>query len=250
MQIEAAIPCVEYDDFLRLTLRNNCERLGAVTVLTSPSDSATIQLAERHGAKLLVTDAWWSGGTFNKARALNEWIDQVEIAHENLWLLVLDADILLPLDLDLAVDGLDPTGLYSVRRRMCEDESAWNDFTKERRSLESFLLNVPPVKNGRVWGKRPTSNAAAICGYFHLWNPRHASGMKRFPEMPSAANYDVEFALSFPEERRRFFPKFEALHLGLSKTNWEGRRSTRWEQALSLPRQFSGRPQQARTGGG
>lgn len=234
MRIETGVCCVDYEDFLRLTLPNNMGRLGCLTVVTSPRDEQTIRLAQEAGADLLVTDAWYRDGPFSKARALNEWICSVGPVDADRWLLAVDADIVLPPGLSLALAHLDTRGLYGARRRTCTSEAAWNEFVDQRRSFESFPIDIPPVKNGRVWGSRPTSNPAALCAYFQLWNPMCSVGMKQFPRSPTAADYDVEFALSFPEHQRSFLSDYEVLHLGPSKANWGGRKSARWQVAVPL----------------
>ena len=203
LRIETAVPCVEYDDFLRITLPNNRVVLSSITVLTAPWDTRTAEIATKYGAKVLVTDSWKRGGPFNKAGALNEWLERVASPSEvETWALVLDADILLPRDRPLTIDQLDPQGLHSARRRMCYDYNSFRQFAAGQRPWETFPINVPPVRNGRVWGHRPTSNPAGLQGYMQLWCPSRASGMKRFPETGTAAKYDVEFALSFAQSKR------------------------------------------------
>lgn len=228
MSLQVGICCVEYDDFLGITLPHNVLYLPSVTVITAPWDHKTIAIAEQAGATVLATDAWKVGGPFNKGRALNEWIRKVQqTSTESTWLLSLDADILLPSG-GISLAGLDPTCLYGVKRRMCPDQIAFRQYTEGTRSLLSFDCNIPKVRNGMVWGHRPTSNPAALQGYFQLWCPASASGAAWFDETGTAAGYDVQFGLSFPSNNRRYLESIEVLHLGLEKTNWEGRASTRW----------------------
>jgi hypothetical protein len=232
MLIEAVVPCVNYDDFLRITLPNNRVVLPAITILTAPWDRRTADLAAEYDLKLIVTDAWHRGGPFNKGRALNEWLETiVSPKHNATWALVLDADVLLPKGHGIEVEDLDPAGLYSARRRMCEDYESFLKFAMGLRSLETFPLQIPLVKNGRVWGHRPTSNPAGLQGYMQLWCPLHGRGMKRFPETGTAGKYDVEFGLSFPQSGRSFLRNYEVLHLGRSRINWAGRISTRWGES-------------------
>src|SRR5689334_838406 len=121
MRIETVIPCVGYDDFIGFTLPRNVKLLERITVLTAPSDERTIAIARKCGARLHITEAWTQGGPFNKARALNEWMDSLPTASE-LWILSLDADILLLSEDRLACRHLEPTFLYGVHRRMCPDQ--------------------------------------------------------------------------------------------------------------------------------
>lgn len=237
MQLEVGVPCVDYADFLKLTLPQVISSLrtlsgvGQITLLTTARDTETCSLAERCGVRTWVTDAWYANGaSFNKARALNEWIDNVLADSENCWILTLDADIFIPIDLFSNVRSLNPRALYGVPRRACRDEREWNDFMAGRRSWESFPIISPPVIDGKLWGHRPTRNATAISGYFQLWNPSGAQ--RRFKESADAADYDVAFALSFGDSLRKRIPSCEVMHLGQQGVNWRGRRSPEWSSAI------------------
>src|SRR4051812_27401126 len=223
MRLEVAIPCVDYDDFLALTLPANARKLDNITVLTSATDPATIALARKCGTKLMTTEAWWIG-SFNKAAALNLWLESLGRVGPDCWLLVLDADILLPDKPMLA--GLDPQMLYGSQRRICHTQEDYWAFVTGRRQFDSFCLDIPPVKFGMVWGRSLTSNPAGLSGYFQLWNPA-ACGWRKFPSSESAASYDVQFALKFHETLRADLEGFEVLHLGSCEMNWWGRRTPR-----------------------
>lgn len=227
MRLETGICCVNYDDFLAITLPNNCRLLSSITIITAPWDHETIAVATRCGAKLLITEAWTERGPFNKGRALNEWVHQVGPSAPELWLLSLDADVWLHPDRRLSLEKLDPMCLYSAKRRMCPDRESFQNFCSGVRALSSFPIDIPPVLNGMVWGAQ-TANPAGLYGCFQLWCPNLSEGMKVFPETGTAAEYDVEFALSFSSARRIYLDDFEVLHLGISNVNWSGRTSSRW----------------------
>ena len=234
MRIEAAIACVGYDDLLQLTLGAAVRAVDRVTVVTAPWDERTPAVAGQLGANLLVTDAWRVRGTFNKARALNEWMASIAGAGEDTWLMALDADVLLPEDHALPRTGLDPESLYGAQRRMCAGQMEWKEYQESKRDLNSFPLERLPMFGGRLWGTVQARNEAGLLGYLQLWNPAHAKGWPRFREAPTASNYDVMFGLSFPENARRFLPGYEVLHLGPTRVNWAGRRSERWNQGYEV----------------
>lgn len=240
MHIEVIITCLGYGDFLAITLPETKRWFTAITVLTGPEDAETIALAQREGVSLHLTSVWQKDGAkFNKAGAINSCLDERNLDGTDSWVLLLDADILLQEDLHLDVMALDPQGLYSIKRRMCETEKEWLELRAGRRGVEDFPLYVPAVVNGKVWKHRPTANPAALCGYLQLWHATKAAGLKRMPASLNAANYDVLFAFSFPDALRSFVKGREVLHLGPSKANWDGRVSPRWnlsaaEQSASL----------------
>ncbi len=234
MDIRAIVPCVEYDDFLALTLPHNLALLPSLTVLTSPIDQPTIALATRLGARVYITDAWHIGGPLNKANALNEWLDRTTQEQANPWLLVLDADIFLPATFFEHLDRLDlegrlnPRSLYSARRRMCHDRSALKAYLEGDKPLTDFPYDIPTTLNKEFFGDLPLTNLAGLAGYLHLWSPQHAVGDRRFPVTGTAEGYDLQFALSFPEENRAYLDPLELLHIGPTFVNWHGRKSPRW----------------------
>ncbi len=230
MQLQTAISCVNYDDFLALTLPHNLPFLESVTVLTSPRDTATIGLAKRLGVQLFISDAWHTGGPLNKALALNQWLTHASAYEPEAWLLTLDADVLLFQSVPACLASLDRSCLYGVHRRLCETPAELDGFFSGRRPLDGFPLDLVRMIQGKLWGTVSAVNPVALSGYFQLWNPDHSVGAKSFSESGTAEAYDLAFGLSFPETSRVLLDQ-EVLHLGPTEINWTGRRSSRWDFA-------------------
>ncbi len=233
MQLQTAISCVNYDDFLAVTLPHNLPFLGSVTVLTSPQDSATIRLAKQLGVSLLISDAWHTGGTLNKARALNQWVTHAAAYDPDAWLLTLDADVLLFDPVTACLASLDRSCLYGVHRRLCDGPEELNEFFSGRKALEDFPLDLVRMVKGKLWGTVDAVNPAALSGYFQLWHPAYSVGAKSFWESGTAEAYDLTFGLSFPEASRKFLDQ-QVLHLGPKEVNWAGRQSSRWSSGCTL----------------
>ena len=232
--LRAAVCCVGYSDFLELTLPHAIRSLWDVTVVTTESDTETLRIAAEHGVQVHTTDAWFSSGsTFNKAAALNTWLDSLD-SEENGWVICLDADIIVPPDIIPDLDQLDARGLYGVRRRICAEQHEWDAFIAGHKPWRSFTYDPPEIRRGKLWGIHDTTNVAGIYGYFQLWNPGSAVGDRRFTPHPTAADYDVMFALSFGDQHRHHLPGKEVLHLGPTRTNWTGRRSEKWARSRHL----------------
>jgi hypothetical protein len=231
MRIQTAITCVHYDDFLAWSLPHNLTQLESITVVTSPQDPATIELAKQLGVGLFITDAFHIGGSFNKALALNQWLEHVSVLEPDAWLMTIDADILLFESVSESVDYLDPGCLYSVRRRMCADVGEFAYLLSGNKRRSDFPMDVVPVKDGKLWGTIHAQNPAALAGYFQMWCPKASVGLKRFPVTGTAEAYDLMFGLSFPDTARHYLQSAEALHLGPPEVNWMGRRSPRWERS-------------------
>ena len=227
MHIDAVIPCVGYDDYLALTLPGNLKLLDSITVLTEPEDSATVALVAELGVDVFATRAWRRDGPLSKASAINEWVSRATTYDSEQWLMVLDADMLLFAPLDADIRHVDPRGLYSLRRRICETPEAFQSFLEAGTALGEFPLDIAPAIDGKLWNMVPTSNPASLAGYLHLWCPMRAAGRLRYPVARTAEAYDLDFALSFPEELRNYL-RGESLHLGPTQVNWAGRRSPRW----------------------
>jgi hypothetical protein len=229
MNIEVIITCVGYCDFLAITLPETKHWFTAITVITAPEDLETIALAKFEGVSLYITSVWRENGAkFNKAAAINSFLDQRALDGTDSWVLFLDADILIQTDLHPDIVALNPQGLYSIKRRMCETKEEWLELSTGQRCVDEMPLYVPAVVNGKVWKHRPTDNPAALSGYLQLWHVTKSVGLKRLPASPNAANYDVLFAFSFPDALRSYIQGREVLHLGPRNTNWDGRVSPRW----------------------
>src|ERR1700684_2367263 len=112
-----AIVCVDYDDFLAVTLPVNQAHFDKIVVVTDMQDERTAAVASRFAnVTLHRTDAFYAGGAaFNKGAALEEGFDILGRAG---WICILDADILLPKIFDLP--PLAGGWLYGARRRMLE----------------------------------------------------------------------------------------------------------------------------------
>ena len=71
-QLTIITTCVNYDDFLSLTLPHMV-KWGRVIVVTDKQGFDTAKVAAKHGAELFTTEAWYKGESrFNKGAAINE----------------------------------------------------------------------------------------------------------------------------------------------------------------------------------
>lgn len=200
--IRAITVCVGYDDLLAITLPRNLRHLREILIVTTPEDTATQQLAGEHpGARLHVTDAFHrDGGPFNKGAALEEAFDRLG---RRGWVLILDADTLLPFS-GLGEMVIRPGFLYSPYRRLLRDPSRFRD------DLDWSKL---PLKTSRIWA-----------GYFQLFHCSDPVLVERpwYPSMPTAGGCDGVFQSRWPGTRR-IRPDLEVLHLGPHGRNWSGR---------------------------
>lgn len=227
--------CVGFYDFLELTLPE-AMKFGRVIVATSPKDQKTIEVVERCGAECFQTKAWYKNeAPFNKGAGLNATIAHVKPSG---WLLLLDVDIILmpPPPQATPISELDRKCMYGVRRRNCIDEDTWRKHSEQRTWYELKIEALPPIIRKprhkhqlRLWGHRPTSNPIGVLGFFQLWHyPTHPHGLF---EHRTAAKYDVDLALKWPDAARKLLPwnAYSVIHLGPSAANWRGRQTKLWD---------------------
>jgi len=123
LNAKSLVVCVEYDDFLEITLPRNAKHFVDTLVVTSPTDKRTQAIAERCGCNVLATDAFYRyGASFNKGLAVEEGFEKLG---RDGWICVWDADIVLPERWDVA--SADPECLYVPIRRMLADPKKFVD---------------------------------------------------------------------------------------------------------------------------
>lgn len=210
--VTAITICVDYGDYLAVTLPINRKHFDKVVVVTTPADSETIGVANRCDAWCLTTRAFHErGASFNKGAAIERGL---EIAGREGWIVLLDADIVVPAEADLRGPWAVPGSLYTPRRLM---------------RLDAAGVSGDPA----TWRSgRPAGNEE-FAGYFQMF---HASDAALGPppwystRWKHAGGSDSEFWKRWPI-RRRVRPPFEVLHLGPDGENWHGRASRRLDGA-------------------
>lgn len=229
--MRAVIVCVDYWDYLKITLPLNSDHFDEVVIITSPRDEKTIQTVEEiwdNHYTLLLTDLFYEeGAVFNKWKALEWGLDQVG---RDGWLCLLDADIVLP-----------PVHVWDFRKL---DLVTGNLYTPRRRMNPGF--DVPPHTEWaqRFQLHRNEQEFAGYCQVFHASDPTlpspppwHETNWKH------AGGADSFFQARWkPENKIR--PPFECLHLGEAGRNWCGR-ATRYADGTS-PQEGEQRSKQLR----
>jgi len=203
--IKGLVVCVDYDDYLRHTLRRNARHMTEILVVTSQSDTRTHEVVRSiPSARCYKTDAFTRGQKrFNKGAAIEE---AFEVLGRDGWILVWDADIVLPSSLNLP--PLAPSMLYGARRRISKDSTLWPE---------------------QEWRERcPLSREAGLPGFFQLFHGSALYDVRPWygTESNHAGIGDAKFQNHWPSERKQVLP-LEVLHLGPRDTNWFGRASPR-----------------------
>lgn len=169
-------------------------------LITSSHDSASINLGNRLGFEVHVTDSFYSDGAFfNKWKALNEALRSKRDRCE--WFAVVDADVVWPAK--ISKDFLEPGRLFVPRRRMCKsiecvpEEDSWDSFEISQEVDFAGYSQIFRSDDQKV-------------NDFYEENWKHAGGA------------DTEFQNRW-DVSLRVRPPFTVLHLGEDGKNWCGR---------------------------
>ena len=116
-RVQGVTVCVNYSDFLEVTLEENLSHFSEFVVVTDYRDRKTQGVCQKHSVYCVQTDVFFErpGDVFNKGAAIN-----LGIAHLRKpgWFVHLDADIVLPDRFNTALykARLDPECIYGADR--------------------------------------------------------------------------------------------------------------------------------------
>jgi hypothetical protein len=205
MRITAITFAIDYADYLRAMLPSLVPHVDAVYLTTQPGDECG-RLGREYGA--IVTESETirlSGATINKAGQIREAQKRVYLERPGDWVLIIDADIILPADsrevIERHVDRFD--ALYGCVRR--------NYDTPEDYAAGRVCNRFGPIH----------------CGYFQLYQPTH-SNYPLYEEWSATCEYsDDRFKHGWNERLRLALP-MEVDHLGPVNVNWARRQTPQW----------------------
>lgn len=219
--ITAITTCVNYDDYLAITLPLNRDLFQQFYVITTEEDKATQQLCERYNATAVITDRFYhNGANFNKGKAINQVLHQLEdtlVCH-------LDADVILPQEIKNVT--VDPEIIYGCPRLMCPDMASWKNYLQTK-SVENWTKYK--AQFFRV-GREVYRKYLPI-GYMQLFHLSNLTEKPYYPETSkNAGESDVRFSLKW--DKHTCLDELVAIHLpvlGNSRegVNWNGRKSSR-----------------------
>ena len=227
-KLEGVEVCVGYADFLAVTLPFNIKHFDTFVVVTSSDDVSTQQIAQKYGARLVISDRHLEDGAdFNKGKLLN---DGLAVLSEDSWILLTDADIFLQPNLRECINAyaIDPENLYYSARvePQYRDREEWvRSFLQNPQLMHS--LGIHDVnKNCKPWG------------YFQLFS-KHAKALQGrgrciySEDFRTAGSVDNHFQNLWPKQRKVFLTASRCVHIphGSFTTNWAGRVSSEFKVA-------------------
>lgn len=248
-KIEAIIVCENYDDYLSLTLPHNIQEVDRLLVVTSQEDEKTKELCDRLGVEYCVSKRIHEkGAVLAKGKAINDGLDYLGSGKD--WILIIDADIILPIGFKKSVKEhtLNTGYLYYTRR--------WGASHPEY--IQGFMADLRKMSRTELFkrwackevAKETTRKGNAIeafpYGYFQLWNVRAKclqGNDKLYWEGSNTAEWDdSNFGMITYKGKtvQLPVPDFDVIHLphGMFKGNWFGRKSHRLEDVKPSKRNF------------
>jgi Glycosyl transferase family 2 len=227
--LECVIICVDYSDFLEITLEHNVHHFDRIVVVTSHTDKNTQDVCRKFSIDCVCTDVFYEGGnTFSKGLGINIGLGHLRCTG---WVLHMDADVILPDNFRqmLRKSALKSCNIYGADRVSIIGRNQYNNLKNHTnfkiQHQYRFLLNVP---SGLQQGARLIHNECgyAPIGYFQLWwGPLG----RRYPtvQQDSAEHTDVMHALQWPRVNRILLPTIIVYHLESEPSkmgaNWKGR---------------------------
>ena len=217
--MKAIITCVDYDDYLSITLPHNKQYFENILIITSKADATTQKLAKEQEVELLVTNSFYENGdVFNKGRAINRALP----ALKDQWICHLDADIWYhtpPPEETNLIKG----NIYGCSRLMCPNKAAWNCYLDggSTKKWRKFSPSYFQLDNQII-------NQYLPLGYTQIFfNDNNVA----YPENSSdASESDLRFSLSFNEQ---ICLPYSVIHLPpigeiAEGANWRGRVTPRF----------------------
>jgi hypothetical protein len=171
-------------------------------VVTDSNDSETIELCTRFEVDCRLSDKTrTNGASFNKSGLIHGVQQELHSKYPRHWILVMDADIILPKSFPDLVSRIDPTFLYCMLR-------------KDYKNSEDLAKDVYTIYD----------NSYTYPGYFQLYYRKN-----HFYPTFSKAGDICDFVFSHQFSRRAMLSdEVYVTHLGEPNRNVTGRFTERW----------------------
>lgn len=140
-KITSIIAAVNYDDLLDITLTQNKHNFDEVIIITDNKDLKTQELTKKHNVKCYTTDIFYiNNSKFNRGMAYNAILEELKEKLD--WVLLMDADIVLPKNFRDLFLNLNPDKecFYGCRRYDVQTYEEWIKIKESPELLKDYLL--------------------------------------------------------------------------------------------------------------
>jgi hypothetical protein len=216
LRIEAVTVCVDYADFLEVTLPSLRAAVDDLVVVTAPADRRTRELCRREEVRAVVTTAMHDHGRrFSLGAAIDAGLRALPLTD---WALVVDADIVLPSRTHRTLQHLqlDPSKLYGIDRVHCRGWQAAYRYSTVPTTV--CTVETPHLRAFPIGARIQFPDAGYMpCGYFQLWNAA-ATGYRDYPidATGTAQGSDMLHSGRFPRQYRELIPELVGIQLETS----------------------------------
>ncbi len=204
----ASIVSVDYSDYLIETLPHTAKVFDVIYVVTTEEDAETREVCRGFADKVcvLLTDSLHKdAAAFNFAAMRHESQRVIHEKHPDSWVVMLDADILIPETFRESMNEIDMSNtdvMYSCPR---------NNYNTYEEFESGHAIEFPTSLIG--------------CGYFQMYYDK----TRYYPESShDCSRCDETFKRSFRSMRVIPCP---LSHLGRGGVNWSGRKSSAWRSS-------------------
>ena len=141
--IQVVVICVNYSDFLRITYQQNIRFFNRNNyyIITAKDDQETVDLCIELNIRYETYDDFYiNSSKLNKSGAINKIQKRLHNDFPNDWILLLDADIILPNNFDelFLSRFINNKCLYSFKRKDYEEQ---NDFLNSKNLVDYTGIN-------------------------------------------------------------------------------------------------------------
>lgn len=187
-----------YHDILPFILEANLDKFDRWVFVTDYQDLDTQQLLAQFDVDVVLYDFKNNGKNFDKGGGMRVAQQHAYANYPDSWYLILDSDIVLPTDLTIDCNTLDPNQVYGTQGRI-------------------FYRTASGYRENISFGFEDNQR---ILGFFQLYK-KHVY----YRESNSAADCDDHFiADHWTPEQREFLEGISLKHLGHNYQGWNGRK--------------------------
>lgn len=229
-KVEVLIVCVNYSDFLKITLPKNKKQMQNITVITDFNDKETVNICNENDVDYILTDEFYRYNfPFIKSAGYTV---AFNFLHYKDWVLLIDSDVILNENFGLYIkENISELNMECIYGCPCALIKNYSDFLLfENKKIQIDELNF-------------LSDEWLCNGYFQLFNFDKFKDNKIweiYPQTGDGKDEDVLFRLKFGNNyikdgkwvTDKNFQKMidlPVIHLGELAMNYKGRKSKRFE---------------------
>ena len=137
-KIECLSVCVDFSDFLEISLPINKQFFDYLLIVTSTEDKQTKQICVKNKIDYIETNLFYKNNAiFNKGLALSSGFKYLK--HKD-WVVLMDCDCVLPFNFrqKFPIEKLNQELLYGTGRRFCWTYKDWLDLQRWEKNIDEF----------------------------------------------------------------------------------------------------------------